>query len=76
MSRLVSKNVQALKGRTSMRMEPEFWTALNEIACATLDGSVNTVIQFVESGKKPGDGLTSAVRVHILTWFRSKGGML
>ncbi|MGI4976341.1 MAG: ribbon-helix-helix domain-containing protein, partial [Janthinobacterium lividum] len=30
-SRLVNRNINATAGRTSMRLEPEFWDALREI---------------------------------------------
>jgi predicted DNA-binding ribbon-helix-helix protein len=68
-SRLVNRNITVSRGRTSMRLEPELWDALEEI-CAREQSSVGDVIQRVEEIGHPG-GRTSAVRVHLLTYFRA-----
>ena len=67
-SRLVNRNVTALRGRTSMRLEPELWDALEEIA--QREGrSIGEIVKHIEARGHPG-GRTSAVRVHVLTYFR------
>src|SRR5208282_1167669 len=67
-SRLVNRNVTALRGRTSMRLEPELWEALEEI-CRREKLTLGEVVKRVEQRGHPG-GRTSAVRVHVLGYFR------
>ena len=65
---LVNRNVTALRGRTSMRLEPEMWDALEEI-CEREHLSLAEVVKQIERLDHPG-GRTSAVRVHVLAYFR------
>lgn len=67
-SRLINRNVNAQRGRTSMRLEPELWDALEEI-CARESLTMAEVIRQIESLGHPG-GRTSAVRVHLLGYYR------
>jgi predicted DNA-binding ribbon-helix-helix protein len=68
-SRLVNRNVTASRGRTSMRLEPELWEALEEI-CQRESVTLADLVKRVERTGHPG-GRTSAVRVHVLSYFRS-----
>jgi predicted DNA-binding ribbon-helix-helix protein len=68
-SRLVNRNVTANRGRTSMRLEPELWDALQEI-CERERLSLGEVVRRIEKRGHPG-GRTSAVRVHVLEYFRT-----
>ncbi len=68
-SRLVNRNITALNGRTSMRLEPEVWDALREI-CLREGIELRDLIQRVEQTTDEG-GRTSAVRVHVLQYFRA-----
>lgn len=68
-SRLVNRNVTANRGRTSMRLEPELWDALHEI-CERERLSLGEVVRRIEKRGHPG-GRTSAVRVHVLEYFRA-----
>jgi predicted DNA-binding ribbon-helix-helix protein len=68
-SRLVNRNVTANRGRTSMRLEPELWDALQEI-CDRERVSIGEIVRRIEKHGHPG-GRTSAVRVHVLGYFRS-----
>ncbi|MDE2517215.1 MAG: ribbon-helix-helix domain-containing protein [Rhodospirillales bacterium] len=68
-SRLINRNVIAGRGRTSMRLEPELWDALNEI-CEREDQDMSTVVRQVEAAGHSG-GRTSAIRVFILNYFRN-----
>jgi predicted DNA-binding ribbon-helix-helix protein len=68
-SRLINRNITALRGRTSMRLEPELWDALEEI-CQRENVSTGEMVKRVEERGHPG-GRTSAVRVFILTYFRN-----
>lgn len=67
-SRLVNRNINATAGRTSMRLEPEFWEALGEIC--RIEARVQAeLIREIEQ-RASSVGRTSAVRVHILQYFR------
>jgi predicted DNA-binding ribbon-helix-helix protein len=73
-SRLVNQNVMTAARRTSMRLEPEFWQALNQIA--EREGvSRNELIRSVE-GAAPTVIRTSAVRVFILEYFIGRDRVL
>lgn len=65
---LVNRNVTGATGRTSMRLEPELWRAIEEI-CHRQN---ITSAQFITSvdAKRRGQGRTSAVRVAVLEFFR------
>ena len=67
-SRLVNRNVMALRGRTSIRLEPELWDALQEISQRERM-SMAEIVKSIERTGHPG-GRTSAVRVHVLNYFR------
>ena len=68
-SRLVNRNVIAPSGRTSMRLEPELWEALQDI-CQREAISLSDLIQRIERKGHPG-GRTSAIRVYVVTYFRA-----
>ncbi len=68
-SRLINRNVNATSGRTSMRLEPEVWDALREI-CLREGCDLGELIQRIEENGDEG-GRTSAVRVHVLQYFRA-----
>ncbi len=68
-SRLVNRNVNAATGRTSMRLEPEFWDALREL-CLREDHDLKEMICRIEAGAAQG-GRTSAVRVFLLQYYRA-----
>ena len=69
-STLVLRNVRVSGRRTSLRLEPQMWDALDEIAlreglsvgelCTKLDGS------------RSASALTAAVRVFIMSYFRGR----
>ena len=67
---LRSGNIVVNGHRTSIRLEPEMWTALSEIAGA--EGvRVNELVSRIASRARAGS-LTSAVRVFIMGYYRSK----
>nr|WP_294518552.1 ribbon-helix-helix domain-containing protein [uncultured Rhodopila sp.] len=68
-SRLVNRNVVAERGRTSMRLEPELWDALQEI-CERESQDMSTLVRQVEANGHEG-GRTSAIRVFILNYYRA-----
>lgn len=68
-SRLLNRNVTVESGRTSMRLEPELWDALQEI-CSREKTSMAALVQRIERERMSG-GRTSAVRVHVVSYFRA-----
>lgn len=68
-SRLINRNVVAVRGRTSMRLEPELWDALTEI-CEREERDMSTLVRQVEASGHAG-GRTSAIRVYILNYYRT-----
>ncbi len=59
--------------RTSIALEPEFWRALNDIACAE-GRSLGALIARIDAGRagSPKRGLSSAIRVFILEHYRNR----
>jgi predicted DNA-binding ribbon-helix-helix protein len=68
-SRLVNRNIIASRGRSSMRLEPEIWDALQEI-CRREQVGMADLVQKVE-GQRSNGGRTSAVRVFAFQYFRA-----
>ncbi len=69
-STLVSRNVTINGKRTSVRLEPEMWMALNEISqrekCSSHD-----ICSLVAVRKKENTSLTAAIRVFIMLYYRA-----
>ncbi len=69
MPRLQKKSVTLSGHETSLALEPEFWTALQEMAAAEGQGLAQLVRSLDESrADRP---LASACRVAALAWARS-----
>ena len=68
-TRLINRNITATRGRSSMRLEPEIWAALQEI-CQREQMGIADLVQSVEA-KLPVGGRTSAVRVFAFEYFRA-----
>ena len=68
-SRLVSRNVMGDFRRTSMRLEPELWDALEEM-CQREHMAARDMVRRIGAKAGPG-GRTSAVRVEVLGYFRA-----
>ena len=64
------RNVRIHGHRTSMRLEPPFWTALDEIA-RTLEMPVERLCERIADGAHRGN-VSSAIRVFVLDWSRRK----
>lgn len=67
-SHLVSKNIIVSGRRTSMRLEPDIWTALGEIAKAE-NMTIKDICSLVDQRRK-NSSLTSAIRVFVVTYYR------
>ena len=69
MSTLVNRNVTVSGHRTSMRLEPAMWEALEEI-CRREKLTVHEGCSLVDSPRTQ-SSLTAAMRVFILGYFRA-----
>ena len=65
---LISKNITVLGKRTSVRLEPAMWEALQEIA-AKERISLGDICAYVHHNRLEST-LTSALRVFILMYYR------
>jgi len=71
MHRPVKRSFNISGHRTSISLEAEFWTALKEVA-AREGVPVTQLVARIDSGRD-GAGLSSAVRVWLLDYYRSIG---
>ncbi|MCB1531462.1 MAG: ribbon-helix-helix domain-containing protein [Alphaproteobacteria bacterium] len=67
---LVSRNITVQGRRTSVRLEPEMWTALREIAAQEFC-SIHDICTLISLRKKEKTSLTAAIRVFIMLYFRA-----
>jgi predicted DNA-binding ribbon-helix-helix protein len=68
-STLVNRNVTVNGHRTSMRLEPAMWDALEDI-CRRESMTVHEVCSLVDN-QRTQSSLTAAMRVFILGYFRT-----
>jgi predicted DNA-binding ribbon-helix-helix protein len=68
-STLVSRNVTIDGKRTSVRLEPEMWSALTEI-CQREKATIHKVCSSIAARKDANTSLTAAIRVFIMAYFR------
>jgi predicted DNA-binding ribbon-helix-helix protein len=66
-STLVNRNVTVAGRRTSMRLEPAMWDALNQI-CRREGKSLNELVTEIDA-ERVESSLTAAIRVHLLRYF-------
>lgn len=68
------KHSLTLRGhRTSVSLEPEFWQAFRAIA-ATENRGINDLAAEIDAGRGTKRGLASAIRLHVLAWYRTHSG--
>lgn len=67
---LLSKNVRIRGRRTSVRLEPEMWDALQEVA-GLEDCSIHDLCTAVEELRDPEASFTGALRVFLMEYFRN-----
>ena len=67
---LLSRNVRIHNRRTSVRLEPAMWTALNEIAHAE-KCSIHDLCGAVHDLKDEGMSFTAALRVFLMEYYRT-----
>jgi predicted DNA-binding ribbon-helix-helix protein len=63
------RNIKLAGRRTSLRLEPEFWDALDEIV--EREGSSLSALCERIRGRRAAANLTAAVRLFVLRYFRS-----
>ena len=69
-STLVSKNITILGNRTSIRLEPEMWKAIHDIA--DKEGcSIHELCTLVYLRKADNTTLTAAIRVFLMLYYRA-----
>ncbi|WP_189423651.1 ribbon-helix-helix domain-containing protein [Devosia pacifica] len=54
--------------RTSIALEPEFWSGLDAVA-AELSLSIPATVELIDQSRRS-DNLSSAIRLAVLAWFR------
>ena len=69
-STLVSRNITILGRRTSVRLEPEMWTALRDIARRETC-SIHDLSSLIQLRKNPDTSLTAAIRVFLMLYYRA-----
>ncbi len=69
-SSLVSRNITIFGRRTSIRLEPEMWTALNDIA-ERENCSVHDICSLVFVRKSSLTSLTAAIRVFLMLYYKA-----
>lgn len=69
-STLVSRNITVVGRRTSVRLEPEMWSALREIA--KREGcKIHDICSLIHLRKNPDTSLTAAIRVFLMLYYRA-----
>jgi predicted DNA-binding ribbon-helix-helix protein len=72
--RLIRKHSATLHGhRTSFSLEDEFWVELKAVAAAR-ELSLAALIAEVDDARTAGHNLSSALRLHVLSWIKAQHG--
>lgn len=73
MSRPQKHSLTLLGGhRTSVSLEPDFWTAFREIAGVRGQG-INALASEIDLARDPQTGLATAIRLFVLRYYREAG---
>ena len=67
---LISRNITVMGRRTSVRLEPEMWTALREIANRE-QCSIHDICTLIGVRKNQRTSLTAAIRVFLMLYYRA-----
>ncbi|MGH1399050.1 MAG: ribbon-helix-helix domain-containing protein [Alphaproteobacteria bacterium] len=67
---LVSRNITVNGRRTSVRLEPEMWAAINEIARRE-ECTIHEICTLIAMRKNGPTSLTAAIRVFLMLYFRA-----
>jgi len=63
------RNIRILRHRTSVRLEPVMWSALDEIASRE-NCSIDDICASVQQRKNPQGSFTAALRSFIVAYYR------
>ncbi len=69
-STLVSKNITVLGRRTSVRLEPEMWVALHDIAKRERC-TIHEICSLINLRKRGGSSLTASIRVFMMLYYKA-----
>lgn len=69
-STLINRNITVLGHRTSIRLEPEMWRALKDIADRE-QTTIHRLCSLVQIKKAPESSLTAAIRVFLMLYYRA-----
>lgn len=69
-SSLISKNITVRGHRTSIRLEPEMWAALKDIALRE-QTSIHNICSLISLRKLDETSLTAAIRVFLMLYYRA-----
>ncbi|MES2729397.1 MAG: ribbon-helix-helix domain-containing protein [Pseudomonadota bacterium] len=69
-SSLVSKNITVLGRRTSVRLEPEMWIALYDIAKRE-NCTIHEICSLISLRKRGASSLTASIRVFMMLYFKA-----
>lgn len=69
-STLVSRNLTILGRRTSVRLEPEMWSALKDVAQRE-NATIHSICSLIALRKVSESSLTAAIRVFLLLYYRA-----
>lgn len=67
---LLSRNITVDGRRTSVRLEPEMWSSLYDIAKRE-NCSIHDICTLISMRKNPKTSLTAAIRVFLMLYFRA-----
>lgn len=67
---LLSRNISVMGHRTSIRLEPEMWQALKDIARRE-NCSIHAVCSLVALHKRALSSFTAAIRVFVMLYYRA-----
>ena len=69
-SSLISKNITIFGHRTSVRLEPEMWSALKDISSRE-SCTVHDLCSLVQFRKGKNTSLTAAIRVFLMLYYKA-----
>jgi len=69
-SSLISKNITVRGHRTSIRLEPEMWNAIKDIALRE-GTSIHSICSLISIRKAADTSLTAAIRVFLMLYYRA-----
>ncbi len=69
-STLISKNITVCGHRTSIRLEPEMWAALKDIAQRE-HTTIHSICSLIALRKLSDTSLTAAIRVFLMLYYRA-----